>query len=259
MTTKAQKFRAELLDFLVRRLPEDSGVVAIFEGGSAAHDRVDEWSDIDLAIVCKTDQQSIFGAVETALRERYLIAHKVVEKTGIWEDVSFRLYFFKDAPDLFFLDLGVIEEKSTETIDEFMNVDRHGTWLRHYDPKNLGKYLHQDPELLTDRHRKSINEIAQTYPVNLAITKKAIKRGSSVEAFAAFQAGLVRPLVTLWGIKYRPSQFDFGLRYTDLSFPDDKQKVLSGLLYLQSPKDLIEKMDLIEALYQTELAEIRSD
>lgn len=55
----------------------------------------------------------------------------------------------------------------SDTIDEFMNVDRHGEWVPLYDPSGLSRVLRQDHDDLKAKHRKTVFEIKQMFPVYL--------------------------------------------------------------------------------------------
>lgn len=252
-------FRISFLEKIVNHFKQDPRVVAVFEGGSAANDRLDEFSDMDLNVVCSKDQAEVFASAEVFLEREFSISHKVVEGTGIWEGLEMRMYFFDRSPEHFFLDLGVIEERFGDTMDEFMNVERHGRWVPHFDPKGLSKELPMSSTELGFKHKESYRGIREKYPVYLSIAKKALKRGQYIECYACFHAALVRPLVTLWGIQHRPARFDFSLRYTHIDFPKDIHDHLSDFVFVKDPQDLADKLEKIEGLYEQEFSKLDQD
>ena len=79
----------------------------------------------------------------------------------------------------------------------------------------------------------------QAFPVYKVQVLKAIDRGHEADAFHFYQSGIVRPLVELLGMIYRPFQYDFGLRYIYRSFPGDLRERVRCLCYV---KDLGRKL-----------------
>jgi len=69
-------YRTAIGDAICAALIEHAGVAALWEGGSAATGRLDEYSDIDLVIVAGLEAAAaIFDAVERALSGVDRIVH----------------------------------------------------------------------------------------------------------------------------------------------------------------------------------------
>jgi len=113
--------------------------VAAWEAGSAATGTTDEYSDIDLNVLCACDIDEAFSLIESAMPP---ITHRYVEPAGSVGGLIHRIYFHDDAPKHFFADVGVLLETSRDTLDELMVIERHGNPVVYFDDQDL---LHPHP------------------------------------------------------------------------------------------------------------------
>jgi hypothetical protein len=54
-------------------------------------------------------------------------------------------------------------------------------------------------------------QIRASWPIYRLTVGKEIARGHALDAFGLYGNGLVRPLIELAGMRYRPERFDYGL------------------------------------------------
>lgn len=87
-------YRTAIGDAVCSALIERAGVAALWEGGSAATGRLDEYSDIDVVIVAGLEAApAIFDAVERALSGVDRIVHTWRVEPPPFRDTAQRFYF----------------------------------------------------------------------------------------------------------------------------------------------------------------------
>src|SRR5215210_3380042 len=99
-------------------------VYAMWEGGSAATGRSDEWSDIDLQVDAEDDRtEDVFATAEDVLRKLSPIdlVYRLPEPT--WHGHSQRLYRLRDASPFLMVDFVVMRHSSKE---KFLQPEIHG-------------------------------------------------------------------------------------------------------------------------------------
>ena len=117
-------YRTAIGDAICAALIEHAGVAALWEGGSAATGRLDEYSDIDLVIVAGLEAAAaIFDAVERALSGVDRIVHTWRVEPPPFRDTAQRFYFLAGAPRFFAVDCVVVTEAGAP---QFLELERHG-------------------------------------------------------------------------------------------------------------------------------------
>ena len=233
-----ERVRAEL----VSSLRMNDQTIACWEGGSAANGTSDRYSDIDLMVVGKDSIEIIFAEIELALARVARISHKYVEPKCFWPGCFQRIYFLDGAPEHFFIDVAVFLASSREVLAEFMLPERHGSPLIHFDKANLVKPGTSDLTALRAKHLKRLREIEAAYPIFRIEVFKELDRKHPIDAFGFYFTTIIRPLVELMGIIYRPYRYDFGLRYLHKTFPVADQKIIERLLFVQDAEALRARM-----------------
>jgi hypothetical protein len=105
------EYRAAIGDAICTALIGHTGVAAVWEGGSAATGRLDEYSDIDVVIVAGLEAAlAIFDAVEHALSGVDRIVHTWRVESPPFRDTAQRFYFLAGAPRFFAVDCVVVTE-----------------------------------------------------------------------------------------------------------------------------------------------------
>jgi predicted nucleotidyltransferase len=242
-------FRENILRSLLSSLESNPKVHGAWEGGSAANGSTDQFSDIDLIIFGSDSIDEIFDSIESTLDENYSITHKYTEKLQFLPDYYQRIYFIEGAPKHFFLDIGIFLKESEGVFTELLQIERHGTPVIYFDKLDLIKPIACNIEKIKIKHRERLSEIEGFFPVYKTLVLKELDRGNSIDAFAFYFGGLLKPLVELMGMLHRPFQFDFNLRYLHKSFPEKDRKTIENLLYVPSEKILRERISIIDTLF----------
>lgn len=124
MANRNELTREIVIQTLVDALEPLDYVHALWEGGAAAFDRIDEWSDIDLYLVVDDKRvDETFLAVEAALKSMSLIKQKYnvshPPESGLFQT----FYKLEDASEYLIIDLAVLTLSSP---DKFLETEIHG-------------------------------------------------------------------------------------------------------------------------------------
>ena len=251
-------FKNKILNQLISDLQNCPDVFAVWEGGSAANARSDQYSDIDLNILTSDDVETVFETIERALQTVSEITHVWRVPKSIWPDLSQKIYFLKDAPKHFFVDAVLFRKSKEQMLVEFMQTERHGTPIIYFDRTGLIVPRPTDQKELLNRQKKRFAEIIEAYPVFKTLVLKELDRGNLIDAFNYYQNGIFRPLVELLGMIHRPFHFDFGLRYLKHSLPSDVYDQLEELLIFDSVETLRKNAQSAEDLFNKTAATVRT-
>lgn len=254
----AARFRREILDtvngVLIEKFGADERFSGIFEGGSTAMGRADEWSDIDFCIVSDPALNDVmFATVEDALaRVRPIVHTWRVAEPGWGPGFAQRFYLLQDAPPFFFIDCSVLAPATAAT---FLERERHGEAVVYHDRNGALVPKPLDRTSFSARLRRRYEQIQACWPIYLTLVRKELARGRALDAHA-FYATTLRFLVELVGMRYRPERFDFGWRYLHHDVPADVQQALQQWLYVAGPDHISTHLPAIDAMARRLVGEI---
>lgn len=229
-------------------------ITAAWEGGSIATGYSDDYSDLDLYLVCKTgDKESILQDLLNFLHDRFGEEKSYRMPEPAWHGFSQVFFKTKDTPELFYVDFVVIGE---DVEDKLTEVNRHGkgqVWVEKYkiDTRPRGK---DKIKTLGDR---LYNETIQKDFIVILELKKALKRQIFTEAFPIYMTLISKFLVTLMNIKYRPEKADFGLRYIYRDYPKEEYLFVENALKISTMDQMETYTEDIMSKYQQLLLELK--
>jgi len=220
----AADYRERIAAVIAAALQRDPRVRAIGEGGAAARDRADVYSDLDLFIVAQLDDApALFERVEAAIGSVTAITHTwCVDPPGFPELVQ-RFYFVADAPRFFAVDCCVVNQSG---LASFLERERHGSFVAWSDPKKLLVARRADRNALAQRRKHRLAQLQGAIPVYSMLVEKELARGHALEALGFYQT-LLRFLIELLGMRHRPERFDFAWRYVDRELPEAARAVIA--------------------------------
>jgi hypothetical protein len=227
-------FRARISAAVCQVLQPLPEVVAGWEGGSAAFDALDGYSDIDLnyLVVDSADVDRLYRRAEQALATVSPIVASHSSPPG-------RYYQLKDAGEFLLVDLIIVR---TDAPEQFLGTERHGNAVPLFDK---GTWLCPSPldqEALAAKRIKRYRELQTWFSVSQGFVWKAIRRGRHAEAVGAFWAYTLRPLAELLRMRYCPVRWDFGVRYLDRDLPSDVYSRFRDLTFVRDLDDLEAKL-----------------
>jgi hypothetical protein len=228
-------YRRKINDAIVSALRARDDVAGCWEGGSAATGRLDKFSDIDLVIVASLDAtDAIFGAVEEAIATVGKISHRWHVDPPPFRDTAQRFYFLAGSPQFFAVDCVIV---APSAIAQFLERARHGEPQVKFDRTGQIAALPLDQPAIAARRAHRLGQLRGSVPVYLMLLEKELARGHSLEAFGFYQA-LLRALIELLGMRYRPHRFDFGWRYVETELPEHAQQLIERLAFVSDAASL---------------------
>src|SRR4051794_15511711 len=116
--------RDRLLAALHERLEACDAVLAMWEAGSAAFDRADERSDIDIGVLARGGAiETVWQTVERGLEDVGGFSIRWENPVHIFKGMTQRVYRPTGAPRFLDLDIGVFQESAK---DLYLQPQRHG-------------------------------------------------------------------------------------------------------------------------------------
>ena len=236
--------RESLIDRLVDSLKRHDFVLAIWEGGSAAFDRLDVYSDIDLYVLVEAGASPrTFREVESTLESMSPIGSKYVPESLPWPGVMQAFYKLERAPDLLLIDLAVIEEGSPES---FLEIEVHGRALIYFSRNEL-ELPHVDRKKLASRIEGRLDTILLRFDMFSPFLRKEVLRGNLIDAIETYRWIYLGSLVELLRIRYCSPRHGFGVWHLEHELPDRAMSELENLFLVHAFDDLLEKSEAAEA------------
>ncbi|HQO09170.1 MAG TPA: nucleotidyltransferase domain-containing protein [Clostridiales bacterium] len=218
------KTREQVAEEIKSLIIKDRKIIAAWEGGSAATGYLDEYSDLDLAIVCEDDHvEKVFKKLEKLIDEKYGIERKYRVPEPAWHGFSQCFYKVGNVPELYYLDIAVIKKSLP---DKFTERDRHGDSVVWFEKEKMIDPTPTPEKKVIEKGKKYFRYIADSDFLMEIELKKAIARKNFTEAFPAYMRLISSNLGILLNLKYRPCKVDFGLRYAYRDFPNKEVKLI---------------------------------
>lgn len=226
--------RARISDAVAEALRPFPGVLAGWEGGSAAFGGVDMYSDIDLEFLV---------ADEASCEDLYASAERAIEAVSpiaaIHSPLKGRYYRLKDADEFLLVDL-VFHRVGDP--DHHLDGERHGKAVPLFDKASWLRPKPLDESALAIQRVRRYRELQKWFPMSQVFVRKAILRGQDVEAVNAFWACTLKPLADLLRMRYCPVRWDFGVRYLDRDLPPPVYAQVRDLVLVKDLADLEVKL-----------------
>ena len=225
-------------------------VFAGWEGGSAAFDAVDAYSDIDLEYLVADDAsfEDLYALAETGMEA-------VSPITASHTPLQGRYYKLKDGGDFLLIDLIFHRVGGS---DYHLEIERHGEKVPLFDKGDWLRPTPLDEDALAMRRDRRYRELQTWFPMSQVFVRKAILRGQHVEAVNAFWAATLKPLADLLRMRYCPVRWDFGVRYLDRDLPPAVYAQVRDLAFVKDLGDLEVKLATATAWGSALLRELES-
>lgn len=229
--------REEIISRLTEELEPVEYVNALWEGGAAAFGRVDEWSDIDLAIDVKDENiEEAFIKMEEVLNQISSVKIKYRLPDPTWHGNPQAFYLLEDTSPFLMIDLSVIRESNDS---KFTEKEVHGSLKFYFDKNGTEARAVYNIEKTDEGMEKRQAYIAETFELFKILPLKEINRGNYIEAFAFYNSYVLRPLIDLLRVKYGPKEhYNFATRYVHYELPEDVVKKLEGLYFCNNMEEL---------------------
>lgn len=254
MSHKKKLTRRAITQALADTLKPLDYVHAFYEGGAAAFDRIDQWSDIDLYIVVDDDMvNDAFLVVEKALKLLSPIRQKFdVPETGFL-GISQAFYKLEDASEYLIIDLAVVKLSCP---DKLLEPRIHGNNVFYFNKSDKIKLPTFDRKAFAKKVHARLNRLQARFTIFNNFVQKEINRGNSLEAVDLYHNLTLATLVEVLRIKHNPFHHDFKTRYVHHELPPETVKRLEHLYFVSDMKDLQEKYLQANKWFQKLMLEI---
>ena len=234
--------RDDLLNTLVSALKDKEYALAMWEGGAAGFDRVDEWSDADVQVIIKDGfVEQAFADVETALAALSETDYRYRLPEPTWHGHSQCFYRFRDASPYLMLDLVFIQQNSEA--DRFMQFRTHGQPLVWFDKAGLVVEERLDVGGMIEKMKAAVDSARMRYDLFWILTMKEVHRKNKIEAFAFYYNFAVMPLLEVLRIEYCPARYFYRTRYPQYDLPGEVTERLNEFFYVRDLADLAAKFE----------------
>jgi len=233
--------RKQVLQVLVQALEPLDYTHALWEGGAAALDRVDQWSDIDLHLVVDDDQvEGVFTVVDQALETLSPIELKYEIPQPTWHGHAQTFYRLKYGGIFLIIDLVVMQLSNP---NRFLESELHGHAVVHFDKSDVV----QPPPFDWDAHqavlKQRLENLSVTFDLFQFLILKEVNRGNDLEAVSFYYRFTLSPLVEVLRIFYTPARYNFYTRHIHYDLPEQVIADLRELFYITDLRDLSIKQE----------------
>jgi len=237
--------REKIVTALIKLYEPIEEVYAVWENGSIAFNRVDDYSDIDMAVECEKEIiPSLIEQTENLLEELVGIDLKYEIKQNFFQGMDQVFYRFKNTSPFLLLDIGFL--RHSEQKESFIQPEIHGEVKVHFDKIGITEMKELEKGEWDKKLAKRVEEIKTKFDLFKIMPLKEIPRGNLAEAFAFYYGFYFNPLIELLRIKHKPFRYNFGTRYLQYDLPKEIYKEIEPLLFVRDSKDLEQKIKFAE-------------
>ncbi len=232
--------RQTVLDTLLMTLEGLPYVTAVWQGGSAAFNRADEYSDIDLHVIAHDERvEDVYEVAEAALKTLSPIRHKYRVPEPAWHGMSQCLMTLENASRFLMVDLVVAKRNSPGP--RYWEPEVHGQAVVHLNRENAFNPQPLDAAAHLEKLKARVADMAGRFAILQPIVEKELLRQQPLDALKFYQGLTYRPLVDLLRIQHVPWHFDWGERYLYRELPPETAARLERLAFVRDAADLKEK------------------
>lgn len=221
------------LAWLADQGAHDPDVRVVWVGGSAATGGYDEWSDLDIDLLCTPGEaDAVHDRLVARIREDFDVDHVWELPKATWPDGRQCFVNHQHRPGALKEPTRIVDLHISELSDahRFVDVRRHGTPIVVHDPDGLVELRHDDEEAMRAAIAEGVEQIRQRRATAEWLVNRALRRGQMPEAVQFYLGFGLGPLVRLLRVEHCPWRHDFGLRYLHEDLPADVATRVSALV-----------------------------
>jgi len=234
---------SDWVTWLTARAAADDDVLVAWVGGSAVTDNWDEWSDLDVDVLCRpgTAVAAYERWVEALVEE--LTPASVWDTPREWRPDGRQCFVcMQPRPGLLEEPTVLVDLVMSDISEEHRHLDvrRHGTPLVLHDPDALLVLREDDPDELARAMADAVDQVRQKRPTSEWLVNRALARGHVAEGVDLYLRHGLHLLVRLLRAEHCPERHDYGLRYLRDDLPADVAGRLEALVPGHSARSLRE-------------------
>lgn len=248
--------REKILKCIVDVLKPLDYVNAMWECGSAAFGRVDEWSDIDVVVDVQDDKvEEIFKFTDEALESLSPIENSFGCPQAMSQGAYQKVYKLENTNEFLVIEICAVKQSST---NKFLQKEIHGDTFVHFDKKNVTDLKPIDKKEFAQKLKLRVEKLETVFNIYQFLVKKELNRANYIEAIAFYQGVSINPLLEALRIKYSPFRYSFKTRYVYYDLPEDVVKRLHSFYFVKDHKDLEKKHKEIETWFNEIINELKT-
>lgn len=248
-----EQLYALLKDMLMKR----DDVLAAYVGGSKATGFDDEFSDLDLEVICKDDAvEDVFSAVEHLFKSSFGILRSYRMPEPAWHGFSQCFYLVDHMPKHFYVDLAVIKQ-SIE--DKLSDSKRHGHPDVWFDKGHYIMRKDDDEKTTLERCKQRFMQATSLDFLMMIEVEKNLDRMRYLESYTAYYRFIINQLGVMLNLKHRLEKVDFGIRYAYRDYSKEDYELLKILLQNQTLDDIKTHYDIAKSYYLSLKESLKKD
>jgi hypothetical protein len=247
--------KTEIILALCEALEPLEYTYALWEGGAAAFERVDEWSDLDLLLDVEDEHvDEALQIIDETLARLSPIELKYEVPQPAWHGHAQVFYRLQNTSKYLLLDIAVIKHSNP---NKFLQPELHGNAVVHFDKSEVVKTVPLDRKELASRLKDRLSALRVTFELFQILTLKELNRGNLIEALNFYHNFTLKPLVEVLRIPHQPTRHSFYTRYIYYDLPPETIRRLERLFFVTDGDDLLVKRQEAEEWFYDTLDQIR--
>jgi predicted nucleotidyltransferase len=228
--------RENILETIADVLQPLDYVYAMWQCGSAAFKRVDQWSDIDLIVDVEDDKvRDIFAIVDKAIQTLAPIENSIESPQSLSPGAYQKVYKLEGTSKFMVIEICAVKHSSSE---KFLQREIHGEIFVHFDKKDVTNVKPMDKEQFHKTLKVRLENIEKLFNMYQILVEKELNRKNDIEALAFYQNFTLSPLVEVLRMKHSPYRYNFRTRYVYYDLPKEIVKKLEALYFITDSNDL---------------------
>jgi hypothetical protein len=229
-------------------------VLALWEGGSAAFDRADAYSDLDLALLYRIGARDvIWKKIDGALDELGGVDLRWIDPKPFAKGGGKRIFHLRTTNPWLHIEITIIPHNAEHLYNQ---PERHGRIKVIFDRTGRLAPKPWDETAHLRRARLALHQSIMRWHLYYCWFRKELARGRTVDAFMTYYDRTLKPLLVVLNLRYRPHRWDFGLRYFNDELPQEIVSVVETFCYVPNPAGLEERFSAADRLLRTTVKEL---
>ena len=212
---------------------DDPDVLVIWVGGSAATGGWDEWSDLDVDLLCTTGtHDATYERLLGRLHDDFDVDHVWELPREVWPDGRQCFVNLQHRPGRLEEPTRIIDLHLSSLSAEHTRIDvrRHGTPIVVHDPDGLIELRHDDAAQTQQAIDAAVEQVRQRRGTGEWLVNRALARGHDAEAVDLYLRFALGSVVRMVRVEHCPWRHDYGLRYLGEDLPADVAARVAALV-----------------------------
>jgi len=248
--------REQIIKAFSNELKNNSFVFAFWLEGADAHNRVDEYSDMDVWL----DVQD--GHEEMVIEQIHSILSKIAPLDFEHEidhphpKIRQKFFHLKDTSEFLIIDV-CVQSHSREFWYTNGHADEKVKII--FEKGKVIEFRNLDKIEFQNLQKKRIDELKKTFLFFQAWVKKGVNRDNFLEALKYYHSFILDPLVELLRLRYEPTKREFGLKHIERDLPKDILHTIEDLYKVNSTSEISTKSQKANELFFEVLKEVEKE